>query len=121
ENVGSNAPPAVVAEHELTVDGLIMGTPAYMPPEQARGAPVDARADVYAIGAVLYHLLTGASPFRGPTAAAVVARVLIGPAEPIGERVPGIPSDLAAIVEKAMARAPGDRYPTAHELALDLE
>ncbi|MBZ0237434.1 MAG: serine/threonine protein kinase, partial [Deltaproteobacteria bacterium] len=114
----------VSAEHgaprgseELTVDGAIMGTPAYMPPEQAEGEPVDERADVYALGVMLYHLIAGEMPYAGASSADVLAAVLAGPPRPLLERVPAAPRDLAAIVAKAMARAPADRYPSALELA----
>lgn len=89
----------------LTRIGAVMGTPAYMPPEQAAGAVVDARADVYALGAMLYHLLTGKRP-QGTL--------------PLLRSEPRLPIDLVTIVEKAMAEAPSERYPTAQEMAADL-
>ena len=104
----------------LTADGTVMGTPAYMAPEQARGDTVDERADVYAIGAMLYHVLAGALPYGGDTAAEVLAAVRAGPPRPIAARVPEVPRDLATIVDRAMARLPGQRYPTARELAREL-
>src|SRR5262245_56845675 len=86
-----------------------------MPPEQARGEPADERSDVYALGALLYHLLAGEPPYgRG------VGDVLAGPPPPLERRVPALPADLGAIVAKAMARAPERRYPTAVALAEDL-
>jgi WD40 repeat protein/serine/threonine protein kinase len=109
-------PPAV----GYTIAGAVMGTPSYMPPEQARGAAIDARADVYALGAMLYHVLTGAAPFDGETSAAVLEKVLDGPPPPVEQREPGVPEDLAAIVDKAMARDPRDRYTSAGALAEDL-
>lgn len=104
----------------LTLHGAVIGTPAYMPPEQARGEPVDERADVYSLGGILYHLLTGTCPYDGRSGASVLRKVLAGPPVPAGERQPGIPEDLLAIVNKAMAREPADRYPSAKELADDL-
>jgi tetratricopeptide (TPR) repeat protein len=104
----------------LTVDGAIMGTPAYMAPEQGSSATVDERADVYAIGAMLYEAMTGTVPYGDLSSAATLARLVEGPPLPIDEREPRVPRDLAAIVEKAMAREPGARYPTARELADDL-
>jgi len=97
-----------------------MGTPAYMAPEAARAEPVDQRADVYAIGAILYEALTGAPPYGGADAAAILAAVREGPPAPIEQRAPGVPYDLAAIVAKAMAREPAARYPSARELADEL-
>jgi tetratricopeptide (TPR) repeat protein len=110
---------AVVAD-SVTRSDAVVGTPAYMPPEQAVGDPVSARADVYSLGALLYHVLAGAPPYRGADAASVVAALLAGPPPPLGEVEPRVPADLAAIAAKAMARQPADRYPTARELAEDL-
>ncbi len=100
--------------------GTILGTPTYMPPEQAEGEAVDERADVYAIGAILYHMLAGAPPYVGSSSAETLARVLSEAPPPLGEREPGVPRDLVTVVEKAMARDPALRYPTARELAADL-
>ncbi len=105
----------------VTVLGDAIGTPSYMPPEQARGARVDARADVYALGAILYHVLAGARPYADTQVASdVVDRVLAGPPPPLDALTPEAPADLRAIVAKAMARAPAERYPTAATLADDL-
>jgi hypothetical protein len=103
-----------------TVVGAVMGTPAYMPPEQASGRAVDERADVYAIGAVIYHLLAAAPPFEGARGDEIIGKVIAGPPPPIEERAPRTPRELAAIVRTAMARDPAERYPSAKELAEDL-
>jgi serine/threonine protein kinase/tetratricopeptide (TPR) repeat protein len=103
-----------------TVTGTVLGTPHYMPPEQARGLPVDERADVYALGAMLYFLLTGAPPHAGKSAAEALAAAADGSIEPVERREPEAPPDLVAIVGKAMAPSPAERYPTAQELAADL-
>jgi len=102
-----------------TIGGAVMGTPAYMPPEQAMGDAVDERADVYALGAVLYQLLSGTPPHRGGSVDEVLASVITAQPPPLATR--GVPPDLVAIVEKAMAPRPEDRYPTANELAIDLK
>ena len=104
-----------------TLGGEVMGTPAYMPPEQALGDAVDERADVYALGAVLYHLLCGARPYGGASIDDVLAKVISEAPPPLATRAPGVPTDLVTIVEKAMARAPEDRYANATELAIDLK
>jgi WD40 repeat protein len=104
---------------DLTRVGSVVGTPAFMPPEQARGEVVDERADVYALGAILYHLLAARAPFEGASDE-VLARVAASPPVPLAEVAPGTPRDLLAIVAKAMARAPADRYPSGRELAADL-
>jgi WD40 repeat protein/tRNA A-37 threonylcarbamoyl transferase component Bud32 len=102
----------------LTVTGAVMGTPSYMPPEQARGSAVDERADVYAVGAILYHLLSGSPPYRGNTTHEVLAKLLSTPPAPLPS---GVPRDLQDLVEKAMASDPAARYPSARELKADLE
>ncbi|MGE0546118.1 MAG: protein kinase [Kofleriaceae bacterium] len=112
---------ATGADPIATVAGTVLGTPGYMPPEQARGEVVGERADVYALGAMLYHVLAGEPPFVGNTSREIVERVLAGPPPAVGQRVPSTPPDLAAIVSKAMARDPGERYPTAKQLADDLK
>ncbi len=116
-----NAPVFAPATGEgQTVTGTVLGTPHYMPPEQARGLPVDERADVYALGAMLYFLLTGAPPHAGRTAEEALLAAATGSVEPVDRREPLAPPDLVAIVRKAMAPAPAERYPTAMELAVDL-
>jgi WD40 repeat protein len=105
---------------DLTAVGAILGTPAYMPREQAAGDPVDARADVYALGAILYHLVAGVPPYGNAKSIESIRRVLAGPPPPLEERQPKIPSELLTIVKKAMARRRSHRYPSARELAEDL-
>ncbi|HRI68646.1 MAG TPA: protein kinase [Polyangium sp.] len=106
--------------NSLTMAGAVLGTPGYMPPEQAAGNPVDERADVYALGAILYHVLAGTTPYEGKSGLDILTRVLTEPPPELAQREPRVPRDLLAIVKKAMARDPRDRYPTAHELVLDL-
>jgi serine/threonine protein kinase len=103
-----------------TVAGTVLGTPAYMAPEQAAGDAVDARADVYALGAMLYHVVAGAAPHTGASLDDAIARIVRGEVTPIATREPRVAPDLAAIITKAMSLAPRDRYPTARELAADL-
>src|SRR5262249_30774122 len=105
-----------LAVSELTAAGTVMGTPEYMPPEQAQGLSVDERADVYAIGAMLYHLLSGAPPYEGNTSEEVLKKLAKMDPIPIAQRQSEVPGELAAIVTKAMARDPSDRYPSAKEL-----
>ena len=113
-------PPAAESQDKLTVDGMILGTPAYMPPEQARSESLDARADVYSLGALLYHALSGHAPYEG-TIPEVLRALLAGPPESLAARAPGTPPDLVSIVEKAMAPDRADRYADARELAHDLD
>jgi tetratricopeptide (TPR) repeat protein len=104
-----------------TQEGSVMGTPAYMPAEQANGEAVDERADVYALGAMLYHVLAGAPPYTAKTSEMILVQVVGGPPQRLDERVAGVPPDLVTIVHKAMAYDAADRYPTAKELADDLK
>jgi WD40 repeat protein len=108
------------APPEYTQLGTVMGTPAYMPPEQAAGHPVDERADVYALGAILYRLLSGQPPFTGASSQEVLRQVLTQEPLSLARLEPGVPEELLAIVSRAMAREPARRYPTARELAEDL-
>jgi WD40 repeat protein len=103
-----------------TVAGAILGTPCYMPPEQAAGRRATERSDVYSLGAMLYHVLAGAPPYEKSSARDIVAAVLAGPPASLRKLLPEAPAELCAIVEKAMARNPADRYPTAKEMADDL-
>jgi WD40 repeat protein len=104
----------------LTVAGSVLGTPGYMAPEQARGDEVDERADVYALGAVLYHLLTGGPPYPTGPAQDVLHQVKRDDPPPVAERAPDAPPELVTIIEKAMARDPERRYQSARGLADDL-
>jgi serine/threonine-protein kinase len=106
----------------LTRTGLLLGTPRYMAPEQATGdRAVDARADVYGLGAVLYEALAGEPPFAGPTAQAVVRRVLGEAPRPLAARAPAVPPGVEAAVMTALAKAPADRFPSAAAFAAALE
>ena len=108
------------SSERLTNVGAVIGTAAYMPPEQAHGAPVDERADVYALGAILYHLLAGAAPYRAKSTRELLRDVRTGPPPPIGTLAAGAPRDLISIVDKAMARELDARYPSARELSEEL-
>jgi len=103
------------------VSGRIIAPRSTWRPSRRRGEIVDARADVYSLGALLYEVLAGVAPFAGGDADTILARVVAGPPRPLAEAAPRVPTDLLAIVAKAMARAPADRYPTARELAADLK
>ena len=115
-----DAGPYRAAALDHTVAGAVLGTPAYMAPEQAAGASVDERADVYALGAILYHVISGTAPHEGNTLEEMVQRVTSGDVRPLTEREPEVPRDLAAIVTKAMAVDPGARYANAQGLVDDL-
>lgn len=104
-----------------TTDGVVLGTPPFMPPEQAQGKPVDERADVYALGAILYHVLTGRVPYFEYHPRDIVSKVVARPPTPLLRLEPDAPPDLVAIVQKAMARGPAERYRTAAAMAEELE
>jgi len=106
-----------------TMQGQVLGTPAYMPPEQARGdiASIGAPADVYALGAILYQLLTGRPPYVGKDGWDVVRKVREREIKPPSRREPGTPPELEAIAMRALARDPDDRYPDARAMVADLE
>jgi tetratricopeptide (TPR) repeat protein len=105
---------------DLTKAGTVLGTPSYMAPEQANGEPTDERCDVYAVGAILYTLLSGHAPYESSDSHKVLDAVRAGAPETIAELQPNVPSELAAIVDKAMAREVDDRYRTAAEMVRDL-
>jgi serine/threonine protein kinase len=100
----------------LTRTGIIMGTPSYMSPEQARGRPVDLRADVYSTGAVLYFALTGRRPFDSDDPTSTISMVLTQDPPRPRSIDPRIPEALELIVQKAMAKEARDRYQTMSEL-----
>ena len=105
----------------LTMAGEIVGTPNYLSPEQARGAgPLDARSDIFSLGAILYQLLTGSTPFRGETVREQIE--LICEEDPVLPRRinPGIPGDLQNVCMKALEKKPEDRYASAREMSDDL-
>ena len=106
----------------VTATGQILGTPAYMSPEQALGdvAQLDARSDVYGLGALLYELLAGRPPFQGESALAVLEAVLAADPTPPSRLRPGVPADLEAVCLRCLEKEPAARYPSAGALGDDL-
>jgi WD40 repeat protein len=115
--------PALLGEEPEPTRAGAVGTPAYMSPEQAAGDPsrVDARSDVWGLGAVLYEILTGGPPFEAATVAATLERVQRGTLAPVRSRSAKAPAELAAVAEKALAKRPEDRYPSAQALAAEVD
>jgi serine/threonine protein kinase len=98
----------------------VMGTSDYIAPEQARGRPVDAQSDIYSLGAVLYELLTGRTPYTFATLAELAHRQAAEPIEPIRELAPEVPTAVEDVVMRCLARNPGYRPATATEIATEL-
>ncbi len=102
---------------KLTATGAVLGTPLYMAPEQSLGKPVDARADIYAVGVILYELVTGKPPFQADTPLAVALAHVHEELPPPKMLNPDLPDEIQLIILKAMAKDPADRYQTAREMA----
>ena len=104
-------------EAQLTSTGVAIGTPFYMAPEQARGLPVDARTDVYAVGVCMYHALSGRVPFNAPSFNALMFAIAEQTAPRLGSLAPDVDPALVAIIERAMAKDPGWRFASAAEMS----
>src|SRR5262249_39356307 len=105
----------------LTVTGVVAGTPEFMSPEQAAGSAVDARSDLFSLGAVLYAACTGASPFRGESPFLTLERVRRAEAAALGQLDPNLPDWFCAVVQRLLKKGPADRIQSAAELAELLE
>jgi len=106
--------------YTLTSDGMVIGTPMFMSPEQARTNRVDGRTDIYSFGCVMYFTLTGKPPFIGETSLDTIAKHISEPAPEIDSAL-NIPAGLKRIVQRAMEKSPDDRYQTMDEIAIDLK
>ncbi len=111
---------AKLAAGHTTMTGQILGTPAFMPPEQFTGSPIDGRADLFSLGVVLYLLATGEQPFPGEGITAVSYKVVHTDPVPPRKLNPSIPAKFEAIVMKCLAKSPDERYQSGEELAHDL-
>lgn len=105
----------------LTGTGLVTGTPLYMAPEQARGDEIDARADLFSLGVLLYELCTGQTPFEARTPLAVLKRLTEERHRPVRELNPEIPEWLADVIDRLLAKSPADRFQSAREVAAILD
>ncbi|MBL4845296.1 MAG: serine/threonine protein kinase [Planctomycetes bacterium] len=108
-------------QHSLTQTGVLLGTPAYMAPEQAHGESVDERADVYALGGILYHCLTGEAPYAAPTLLGLLDQVLNSPVPRARSLRAEVPAELDALCAAALAKDAADRPPSAEVFAAALE
>ncbi len=105
----------------LTGSGDVIGTPAYMSPEQGSGNPFDGRSDIYSLGVILYKLTTGRVPFKGNTPVAVVVQHMLNPPPPPRQLNPDLPIAVEQVMLKALAKQPADRYGTAGEMVEALQ
>ncbi len=113
---------ALGGEERLTQTGMAIGTPAYMSPEQASGEKtIDARTDVYSLGAVLYEMLAGEPPYTGPTAQAIILKRFTEPVPSVRKSRPSVPEAVEQAVQKALAPVPADRFATAAQFAQALQ
>jgi len=103
-----------------TMAGTVMGTIGYLAPEQAAGQPVDRRADIFALGCILYEMAAGERPFAGRSAAEVIAHVLHDEPRPLADVRPNLPAEFHRIVGKCLAKDPARRYQHADDLSVDL-
>jgi len=106
---------------ELTMTGTFLGTPAFASPEQLRADDLDVRSDIYSVGATLYYLLTGRAPFEETNVLKLATMIAQDPAPPLAELKPDVPSGVAAVVMRCLAKRPDDRFQTYAALAKELE
>jgi Tol biopolymer transport system component len=112
---------ALTSDSPLTADQTIVGTLAYMAPEQLEGRAVDMRADIFALGAVLYEMISGRRAFAGESRAAIIAAILTGDPPPASTVNPSVPVGLDRVITRCLARSPEERWQNAHDLRLTLE
>jgi serine/threonine protein kinase len=112
---------AVTVAPHTTAPGIVLGTPAYMSPEQVRGEPADQRADLFAFGSVLYEMLTGSRAFRGDTAVDVMHRILNQEPQELSALRPDLPPALVRIVNRCLEKDPARRFQSADDLGFALE
>jgi len=110
----------IVIDAVETQPGMVMGSPAYMSPEQARGLEVDARTDIWSLGIVLYEMVTGWTPFRGPTNMDVLAGVLKEEPTPIIEHIDNVPPGLEKVIKKMLSKDRDERYLSSSDMMTDL-
>jgi Tol biopolymer transport system component len=117
----STSDDVTVIEAINTGEGRIVGTVAYMSPEQAEGRTVDRRTDIFSLGVIFHELLTGSRPFTGESQAAVISSILRDTPAPVSEVNAAIPRELSRIAQRCLAKDPGQRYQDAADLRHDLE
>jgi serine/threonine protein kinase/tetratricopeptide (TPR) repeat protein len=105
----------------LSAPGMIMGTPAYMSPEQVRGETLDARTDIFSFGSVLYEMVSGRHPFAEPSPGATLSAILTAEPAPLARYVSDVPDELQRIVRKALSKSKEERYQGIKDLLIDLQ
>ncbi|MBI3736071.1 SEL1-like repeat protein, partial [Candidatus Sumerlaeota bacterium] len=105
----------------LTRTGDVLGTPAYMSPEQCRGKQLDGRTDIYSLGIVLFQMLAGTLPFKGETPVTVIQKILFEPAPSVLEFNPNVPPSVVRLLDRCLSKEVEDRYPSSLELSADLD
>jgi serine/threonine-protein kinase len=115
------ARPAPAQAMHITKPGMVLGTPHYMSPEQARGLPVDARTDIWSLGVVLYVMVSGHLPFNGKTLSDVIAAILAREPRGLASYMPEVPPELERIITKALRKERDERYQSVKEMGLDLK
>jgi serine/threonine protein kinase/Tfp pilus assembly protein PilF len=109
------------SDQSISIPGMIVGTPAYMSPEQACGQETDTRSDIFSLGVILYEMLTGRLPFRGLKLNDILSAILNAQPESLTSYVDGCPAAVQAVVDRMLAKAPVQRYASAQELLRDLK
>jgi serine/threonine protein kinase len=108
-------------DDDRTQEGMVMGTIAYMSPEQVQGKLVDQRSDIFSFGSILYECVTGKKPFQSDTAIDMMHRIVFGQYAPVGELNPDAPQEIERIIRKCLAKDPDERFQSIKEVAVDLK
>ena len=114
----SEAPTAVMQTPQYSLPGVVVGTAAYMSPEQARGQPVDQRSDIFSFGCILYEAVAGRRPFEGESVIDTLHKIIYTPAPPITDFNPAAPAELQRIIRRCLAKDPEERYQTIKDVAI---
>jgi serine/threonine-protein kinase len=112
---------AKLAGSSLTLTGQLLGTPAFMSPEQFTGSAVDGRSDLFSLGSILYWMCTGELPFPGESVTSIGIKVMQAELVSVRQLNPSLPEDIDHVIARSLAKRPDDRYSTAAEFAADLE